>query len=407
MESPWRNRRDGIPTVELPRWNRHASRKHSQHKQRMSDPLLIGLTTGGAFLLAFLLFTNPKNNNVKANHWLGAFIFTFGCAMLEVFLHNLHLHSKRVALFDLIEVSRFLSAPMLYLSVVFFTATDKKSTIRMLWHFVLFAAVLLFRLPHMVTGENVRFSDPMTARVVLTLLKIALPIQTVVYWGLSYRKLIRHRQNIEQVASSTDEIDLSWLQYFLWVLAAVVLVWLNLAIFNFTLLFHITPFLYLLSVYFLAYFALQQKEIYPYSKPALRELDLVISAKTSTRSEKQKRLTESQASVLKDKLAHLMQAEKVYLDSALSLPVLAQKMSISIHELSYLINEVYGQNFFSFVNGYRIEEAKRLLLSEEFEKLNMLGIAFEAGFNSKTTFNTAFKKSTGQSPSEFASAGRK
>jgi AraC-like DNA-binding protein len=371
----------------------------------MSDPLLIGLTTGGAFLLAFLLFT--KHINVKANRWLGVFVFTLACAMLEIFLHNLNIKNNHRGILSLIEASRFLSAPTLYLSVSFFTSANKKVDFRVLWHFFLFLAVTMLLLPNMLTGENFRFPNQLTASIVLTFFKIALPAQTVIYWGLSYLRLNRHQQNIEQVSSSTDDIDLSWLKYFLWILAAVVLIWLNLAIFNFTFLFDITPFLYLISVYFLAYFALKQKEIYPFTKPDLREVDIVISSKTNAKTEKQKRLTESQTVALKEKLEQLMGSDKVYLNNELSLPALAQKMEISIHELSYLINDVYGENFFSFVNRYRIEEAKRLLLSDEFEKLNILGIAYEAGFNSKTTFNTAFKKSTGQSPSEFAQRGRK
>jgi len=372
----------------------------------MSDPLFIGLAAGGAFLLSFLLYANPKNSNNKANKWLGVFVFTFACAMLEIFLHNLNLHRNHLVVLDLIEASRFLSAPMLYLSVSFFTSTHKKIETGVLWHFALFLVVVLFRLPQMLTGENFRFPNELTARIVLTFFRIALPLQTIIYWYLSFRKLQHHQDNIEQIASLTDEIDLSWLKYFLWILAAVVLIWFNLAIFNFQPLFNYTPFLYLSSVYFLAYFALKQREIYPYPKPALQELAVVI-ADRNTKTEKQKRLTESQSKVLNEKLEKLMHSEKVYLDNELSLPALAQKMQISIHELSFLINEVHQENFFSFVNKYRIEEAKRLLLSEKFEKLNILGIAYQAGFNSKTTFNTAFKKLTGQSPSEFVQTEKK
>jgi AraC-like DNA-binding protein len=76
-------------------------------------------------------------------------------------------------------------------------------------------------------------------------------------------------------------------------------------------------------------------------------------------------------------------------------------MAISIHDLSYLLNEAFGMNFFRFINLYRIEEAKQLMISEKYRHLNILGIAYSAGFNSKTTFNTAFKKETGVSPSQF------
>lgn len=94
------------------------------------------------------------------------------------------------------------------------------------------------------------------------------------------------------------------------------------------------------------------------------------------------------------------------MDNELSLPLLAQKTGISAHELSYLINEVYRENFYAFVNKYRVQEAKKILLSHKLGQLNMLGIAYQAGFNSKTTFNTAFKKWTGQTPTEFLQSSK-
>jgi AraC-like DNA-binding protein len=106
--------------------------------------------------------------------------------------------------------------------------------------------------------------------------------------------------------------------------------------------------------------------------------------------------------VLKQKLTQLMVADRVFLTPDLTLPALAQQAGISVHDLSYVLNEGFGENFFQFVNRYRVEEAKRLLTSAQHRHLSILGIAFEAGFSSKTTFNTTFKKLTGQSPSDFA-----
>jgi len=80
-------------------------------------------------------------------------------------------------------------------------------------------------------------------------------------------------------------------------------------------------------------------------------------------------------------------------------------MDVSTHDLSYLLNDSFGVNFFNFVNRYRVDEAKRLMLSGQNKHLNLLGIAYSAGFNSKTTFNIAFKKQTGLSPSEFMKQG--
>jgi AraC-like DNA-binding protein len=82
-------------------------------------------------------------------------------------------------------------------------------------------------------------------------------------------------------------------------------------------------------------------------------------------------------------------------------------MDISTHDMSYLLNDGFGQSFFQFINTYRIEEAKRLLMSEKHSHFNMLGIAYASGFSSKTTFNTTFKKLTQQSPSEFQNEQKK
>jgi AraC-like DNA-binding protein len=366
----------------------------------MDDPLLIGLTTGSAFLLTFLLFNHPKGNNVNANRWLGVFMCTFALSMLEILIHNLGLQNKHQAAASLLEMSRFLSAPALYLSVVFFTSPGKTFSRKMLWHFVPFLFIFLFQLPRMLTGANLVIPDRLLSRAIFTIFVATFPIQAISYGIICYIKLQRHQRNIRLLASSTEAIDLSWLSKFLLVVATVILIWLNLAFFNVQKMIIYTPALYLSSVYFLAYFSLKQKEIYAYPNDTLKELSVIIQAPES-KTEKQKRLSESQIKYLREKLEHLMRYEQIYLNNELSLPALAGKMEISVHELSYLINDVYGENFFSFVNRFRVEKAKELLLALDSNKLNMLGVAFESGFNSKTSFNTSFKKLTGMSPTEF------
>jgi AraC-like DNA-binding protein len=96
-----------------------------------------------------------------------------------------------------------------------------------------------------------------------------------------------------------------------------------------------------------------------------------------------------------------MMIKKPYLDSELNLIKLAELLQMTPHQLSYIINNGFNENFFQYVNGYRVEKAKELLVEDEMNKLSILGIAFESGFNSKTSFNTTFKKFTGQTPSEF------
>ena len=105
--------------------------------------------------------------------------------------------------------------------------------------------------------------------------------------------------------------------------------------------------------------------------------------------------------MLLNKLLQIMQEEKPYLDSNLKIQHLAEKAGVSSHHLSQIINENLNQNYADFVNSYRINEAKRLLLSPEYEQEKILSIAFDAGFQNKATFNVSFKKYTGMSPTEF------
>src|SRR6266498_1011760 len=102
-----------------------------------------------------------------------------------------------------------------------------------------------------------------------------------------------------------------------------------------------------------------------------------------------------------------MRKEKSYLQSELSLNQLAAELSVKPKILSQIINEKLGQNFFDFINTYRIEEAKRLLVEHEDPKITVLEILYEVGFNSKSSFNTVFKKNTGLTPSDFKKKYRK
>lgn len=103
----------------------------------------------------------------------------------------------------------------------------------------------------------------------------------------------------------------------------------------------------------------------------------------------------------KTKLSTFLKENKPFLDPELTLANLADQVDMSREELSKLINQGFHLRFNDFINGYRIAETKRLLAEGRHESLSMLGLAYEAGFNSKATFNRAFKKSEHQSPSEY------
>jgi AraC-like DNA-binding protein len=101
------------------------------------------------------------------------------------------------------------------------------------------------------------------------------------------------------------------------------------------------------------------------------------------------------------KLEKIMTQEKLFLNSSLNLGEVANKLSVMPRYLSQVINELKDQNFYDFVNTYRIEEAKKILSDPANNNEKILSVLYECGFNSKSVFNTVFKKNTGVTPSEF------
>ena len=112
-------------------------------------------------------------------------------------------------------------------------------------------------------------------------------------------------------------------------------------------------------------------------------------------------LTEQEKSMLKSKLMLLLEVEKVYLQPDLTVDELAEKVGAAPKKISQVINESFGQTFFDLINTNRIEEAKRIMRDSTDPKLTVLEIMYRSGFNSKSSFNSIFRKKTGLTPGEF------
>jgi AraC-like DNA-binding protein len=156
--------------------------------------------------------------------------------------------------------------------------------------------------------------------------------------------------------------------------------------------------MFLLVIYNVAYFSLRQKQIFPQDEWQQSE---IISLEEPSGEGRKKLIPDEELQAYKSRLETLMETRKPYLNPELNLIRLSELMSMAPHQLSYLINTAFSENFFQFINRYRVEKAKELLNKESMNQFSILGIAFESGFNSKTSFNTTFKKFTNQTPSEY------
>lgn len=112
-------------------------------------------------------------------------------------------------------------------------------------------------------------------------------------------------------------------------------------------------------------------------------------------------LTTDAGNELAEALHTLMQREKLYRESELKLETLAVKLDVAKHYVSQVINQHYGVNFFEYINLLRIEEAKQLLADPGKKILTIIEIAYIVGYNTKNTFNSAFKRITGVTPTEY------
>lgn len=101
------------------------------------------------------------------------------------------------------------------------------------------------------------------------------------------------------------------------------------------------------------------------------------------------------------KIDGIMRSQKTYLNPELTLDMLAETLGIATKDLSMIINRHFNLNFYEFVNGYRIEEAQRRLAEPGNKEKTIMDIYLEVGFNSKSVFNTFFKKLVGTTPSEY------
>jgi AraC-like DNA-binding protein len=126
-----------------------------------------------------------------------------------------------------------------------------------------------------------------------------------------------------------------------------------------------------------------------------------ISEKGIKQKYKKSTLTPEKSDELLLKLTTCMITDKPFLQSDLTLPRLAKMLDMSLHHLSQVINDKLGLNFFEFINKHRIEEAKKMLCDPNKKHLTIAHISLDAGFNSLSAFNTAFKKQEKTTPSKY------
>ena len=217
-----------------------------------------------------------------------------------------------------------------------------------------------------------------------------------VYLGLTYLTLWKYRRIIKNEYSQIDQINLDWLSFSLnsfGLLTIVSLIHNFIAPAKNVYVFMVTLVLLLLFIFYFVNRVILK---------ALRQPEIFAGiGQNETARYQGSSLTAGQVEEYRQKLLTLLRTDKPFLNPQVSLSDLSEKLSISSKNLSQVINQRFGKNFFDFINSYRIQEVQQILKDSRDDKMTILEAMYEAGFNSKSSFNTAFKKETGQTPSEF------
>jgi AraC-like DNA-binding protein len=384
----------------------------------ISENILLFISGFGflqAFLSAGLLYFHPRSDK-SVGTFLALYIVLVPSPMLIPLLQSFF--PWQVFIF----VAPFTLAigPSLYLYV---RSYKEVITWRKAWpHFILFFVYLLIILwLSSTTGSKYPPTKHMPAEVLhdpLTIIPISIRmIQMLTYYFLSRRVLTSYQQSILHLFSETSKINLNWVRllingYLILVISTITLYSLVLRYseyFNLFVLINaaiITPYIYMATLKGITQPTLWQ--IQPGSNKEKMEQEMQKAEEIEKQKASDEKLTptktasgQARIAEIVVKITRLMEQDKLYQETQLTLQNLADKLLLPSYQVSQAINDGLNKTFYDLINSYRVEEAKRLLLDERNRNYTILSVGFEAGFNSKTTFNTVFKKFTGFTPTEF------
>jgi AraC-like DNA-binding protein len=379
---------------------------------QLSQNMLLFVCGAGilqAALLSCVIYFYPKTDR-SVNRFLALYIICFCIPMMTPVLQTIV--SWQFLLF--IDPIPLLTGPMLYFYVRSFKEhIDWRKAGPHLIFFLLYIALDLtlfiefiskYPSSHVVPVEVVHYPASI-ARVCGRIL------QMIAYFFIAARQLKIYQKSINHLFSETSSIDLNWVKWLLngYLFLLLVMAVLYSLILTFPDYFHlfimintafVTPYLYIITFKGVTQPTLWQiqkvdRSIIEHELKHAEEVDAHVEVEPSRSQPAEKMM------LIVERATQLMENEKVYLQTDLTLQNLADKLEVQSYLLSQAINERLQKNFYDLVNGYRVDEAKRLLLDPKSKNTKVLAVAFDSGFNSKTTFNTVFKKFTGLTPSEF------
>ncbi len=377
--------------------------------------IILLFAAGQGFFLAVVIMR--KYYRLYANRFLAMLVLLCGIILLSLYWSETH-SDYRFSLFNVFFIGiSFLVNPLQYLYTRYVLQQNERFKPRHLVHVLPTMVWWLTLLPFVFSSPDQLSIDlkEWTFHGVawrFILFNIALMLSGIIYMSINLYKLHIYRKGLTRVLSSIDEMRLLWLRNFtLLALSSWVLFCLEIIVFfSFDLEnygFGISSAFSGVFIYLLGYWGLLKSEwllqprVAQKIEQVAQELTLAEPESNATPRYEKSGLSDEKAKQYLDDLLLVMEKERPWLNSDLTLQQLAELVSISPHNLSEVLNTRLQVTFFDFINQYRIAQVKKDLTDAKKQSEKILAIAFDAGFNSKTAFNTIFKKHTGLTPSEY------
>jgi AraC-like DNA-binding protein len=364
--------------------------------------LALGIVQG--LLVAFVLLSFKSANRV-GNRLLALMLLLFSFLLLEEFIEATHLYK----LYPKFLLSTFpLDAafgPLIYLYMrSLFNRVHSKEISKHLLPII--GLSLLFFVFHFATPRGAFVwvnPQPTTFFIALVNLKI---LYLAGYFFLAWLPLRKTQTARANQIPTNNRIQLSILKIIL--MGMLILTLIIYFVFDWNIFFpHSLPasdtFTVVLitgSIYAITFVALRFPFVFSEVKPLEFYKEKIHNAQ-QLKNYKTSSLTPIQKESYTRQLLELMANEKLHRNQQIKVEDIAERMEIPSHHLSQVINEVLEKNFYEFVNFYRVQEVKGKMFDPAEAHKSLLGIALDAGFNSKASFNRVFKEFTGYTPSAF------
>lgn len=383
--------------------------------------LFLGAIQG--VLLSVFLFSLRANR--LSNRLLGLLTFLWGVFLFAYALQFEGLYVKHPHLLKVFYQFLFVFFPLLYLHAKYLLADYNDFQKKDFLHFIPFILSVILYSGFFIQSADVKLEMIRNKSEYYRILQVVgdefVAVQGIIYSIVILKMVGNYKKRIKEYEATVSKTLISalytgtslnllaWTIGFIGIQFKYIPIHLNIDFFTMTYL------VMVIVIYVVSFTAIKSPEIFKLEVSNIRVVHIrnpINVLKNSGNGQSAKGylkidgepddgLSNPELEEINRKLIEFMETKKPYLDPDLTLPELAKSLDVSRNQLSGVINKIHGVNFYQFVNQYRVSEVKELIENPANSNMKLISLAYDAGFNSKASFNRIFKQITSMTPSEY------